>query len=83
MTHALANEVLTGWWFHRGDKLCSDTIQGIDACAFWGALANSFYGVAFVTDVIFAVPRAKQFAAWGAVRRMGKREALRRLELLG
>ena len=29
-----------------------------------------------------ARPRAKQLAAWGAVRRMGKREALRRLELL-
>ncbi len=30
-----------------------------------------------------ARPRAKQLAAWGAVRRTGKREALRRLELLG
>ncbi len=30
-----------------------------------------------------ARPMAKQLAAWGAVRRTGKREALRRLELLG
>ncbi len=30
-----------------------------------------------------ARPRAKQLAAWGAVRKTGKREALRRLELLG
>ncbi len=30
-----------------------------------------------------ARPRAKQLSAWGTVRRTGKREALRRLELLG
>ena len=44
---------------------------------YWRASVNALYEGSFVTS------RTAQLAAWGAVRRTGKREALRRLELLG